>query len=152
MRLLLAIAPVAFALLLVISGLPQVFADDETYELVVSDDPADIGQDVSATATTDNTEVPSVRFIWKNPSGIVVRDVEVSGPSPFEDSYVVDEIGDWKVIAVFTDDDDEDDEDEFEVEAVVKVTFLVVPEFPFGSIVAVAAIFGAVLVYGKLRV
>lgn len=54
--------------------------------------------------------------------------------------------------ALFTDDDDEDDEDEFEIEAVVKVTFLVVPEFPFGSIVALAAIFGAVPVYGRLRI
>ena len=42
-------------------------------------------------------------------------------------------------------------DDKFEVEEVVTVTFLVVPEFPFGSIAAVAAIFAAVLVSGKVR-
>jgi len=149
------LTPLVLALLLVLAALPNLLASGVlTYELVVSDDPANIGETVTATATTDDPDITHVRFIWKNPSGIVVRHKNVPcvacvGSSPFEDSFVVDEIGTWTVFAGFI---DKFGAASFTLVTKVNVTFLVVPEFPFGSILAVAAIFGAVLVYGKLRI
>ncbi len=156
MRLIIKEAPAVYPLLLVLGALPNLLASATlTYDLVVSDDPADIGQVVTATATTDDPAITHVRFIWKNSKGIVVRHFNVpcavcpAGSSPFEDSFAVNEIGEWTVFAQFI---DKDGGIPFAIVRKLYVHFLVVPEFPFGSIVAVAAIFGAVLVYGKIMV
>ena len=137
--------------LLVVAGLlainifPAASATIFFYDLVVTPDPADIGETVTATATTNDPSITDVRFRWKNPDGAVVRNFN-DGSAPYTDSRTADQIGDWEIRVWFK---DESGAEILKV-STFKVSFLVVPEFPAGSILAVGAIFGGAILYSKI--
>ncbi len=138
--------------LLVVAGLiainifPAASATSIFYSVEISPDPADIGDTVTATATTNDPSVTDVRFRWFKP-GLDVIHKDFNDPeASFTDSITVDEIGDWGLKVFFKDESG----DILVKIATFKVTFLVVPEFPGGSLLAVAAIFGGALLYSKI--
>ncbi len=139
--------------LLVVAGLitinifPAASATGFFYSVEITPDPADIGDTVTATATTSDPSVTDVRFRWFKPGlDEIHKDFNDDDGAPFTDSITVDEIGDWGLEVFFKDESG----DILVKIATFKVTFLVVPEFPAGSLLAVAAIFGGALLYSKI--
>ncbi len=114
------------------------------YELTLNMDTVTLGAEVTATASTDDISIDQVTFTWIEPDTTTIG----GGPttdssSPFEDSFTPDEIGTWTVRAEF--------EDGLVIEETVNVSFLVVPESPFGSIALVVAAFGSLILLTRRR-
>lgn len=64
------------------------------------DEPVWINTKATATATTDDPKVDQVVFEWIDPRGDI-RKTFTDTEAPFQDSYILDEVGDWKVAATF---------------------------------------------------
>jgi len=114
------------------------------YDLTLNMDTVTLGAEVTATASTDDISIDQVAFTWFEPDGITIgRGPTTDTSSPFEDSFTPDEIGTWTVRAEF--------EDGMVIEETVNVSFLVVPESPFGSIALVVAAFGSLILLTRRR-
>ncbi len=67
-----------------------------------SDGEIDQGQEVRAVATTSDTSVDDVRFLWNDPHSDAIRDVTVSVDNS-EDSFAPDEPFPWQLVVLFLD-------------------------------------------------
>jgi len=77
----------------------QLFEDGNPSDGIIN-----LGNNITAKATTKNLSVTDVRFIWVDPTGDEVRDITkdlVDGEA--SDTFTPDQVGTWRVITEFSD-------------------------------------------------
>jgi len=128
--------------------------DNEFYELKLfegseqSDGIVDLGQEVKAVATTDDSIVSQVTFAWVDPTLDVAESILVTlnSSGAAEDTFEPDQPGQWRVVANFG--------NGHVVTRTLNVQFFVVPESPMGVILLITssiASLGGYVYYRKLR-
>ena len=147
----------ALTLLLVSSSAMIVYANTEHYSYTVTSnfhgiDPP-LGANVIVTATTTDTSIYQVTFLWKNAAeNIVWTDVvQVVGGSA-QSTHQPNSGGDWGVQALFQGPDGKTKEQVELVVAIKTTSFFVVPEVPIiGTAGASLAMFAGLAVKMKRK-
>jgi hypothetical protein len=109
-----------------------------------SDYTINLGQEVRAKATTNDSSIRSVKFRWIDPSNNEVRNTTVpivSGEA--SDTYTPNQVGTWKVVAEFS--------DGTIVVKELQVPFQVVPESIIGALSIIGLSLAVLAVYRRKR-
>jgi len=128
--------------------------DNESYDLKLfegseqSDGIVDLGQEVKAVATTDDSIISQVTFTWVDPTLDVAESIlaTLNSSGAAEDTFEPDQPGQWRVEANFGNG-----------QVVIKtlnVQFFVIPESPLGVFLLITssiASLGGYVYYRKLR-
>ena len=137
-----AYALVAFAVLVLAMQALPVVAGSPTYSYTLTAPKTVSGPGVlvTATATTTNPLVTQVAFIWVGPTGHTVYELLVkshtgcgTGCEQFVNQYTPTLAGNWKLYAYF----ESKSGIITSVMRIIYVSFIVLPEYPFGTLAAV---------------
>jgi hypothetical protein len=109
-----------------------------------------LGATVTVTATTTDTKITQVMFIWRNAEKIEQwrETVPVTGGEA-QSSGQPNSLGDWGVQALFQGPDGKTKEGIEEVVSIKATSFFVVPEYAVGGLLAIGACFGAFALFKK---
>jgi len=147
----LIISITGITLLLSLVSFPCAFADSG-YTVTSNYHGIDVplGATVIVTATTTDTTITDVVFIWRNAEGIEQwrETVQVIGGQA-QSSGQPDSLGDWGVQALFIGPDGTTKENVEEVVSIKATSFFVVPEYALGGLLAIGACFGAFVLFKK---
>lgn len=119
---------------------------------------APVGTEVTAIAGTTNPDIVKVRFRWIRPDGTIAREVYVeivdhidtwNGENVyvFIDTFIVDQVGDWGVQAIFYDSTGTGHGPFEDKEAIRATSINVIPEAPLGTITILIAMLGALSIF-----
>jgi hypothetical protein len=121
-----------------------------TYNLELYEDgnPSDgvinLGEDITAKATTNDSRVVNVTFRWIDPSNNEVRNTTVNIVSgEASDTFTPNQVGTWKVVAEFS--------DGTIVVKELQVPFQVVPESIIGALSVIGSSLAVLAVYRRKR-
>lgn len=111
---------------------------------------APLGATVTVTATTTDTKITQVTFIWRNAEEIEQwrETVPVTGGEA-QSSGQPNSLGDWGVQALFQGPDGKTKQGVEEVVSIKATSFFVVPEYALGGLLAIGACFGAFALFKK---
>jgi hypothetical protein len=109
-----------------------------------SDYTINLGQEVRAKATTNDSSIRSVKFRWIDPSNNEVRNTTVNIVSgEASDTYTPNQVGTWKVVAEFS--------NGTIVVKELQVPFQVVPESIIGALSVIGSSLAVLAVYRRKR-
>jgi hypothetical protein len=109
-----------------------------------SDYTINLGQEVRAKATTNDSNVVNVTFTWIDPSNNEVRNTTVNIVSgEASDTYTPNQVGTWKVVAEFS--------NGTIVVKELNVSFQVVPESIIGALSVIGSSLAVLAVYRRKR-
>ena len=109
-----------------------------------------LGATVVVTATTTDTTIQQVTFIWRDAANQIkfTDEVAVSGGQA-QSSHQPDSVGDWGVQALFQGPTGTTKEGITEVVAIRSTSFFPVPEYALGGLLALGACFAGLIVFKK---
>jgi hypothetical protein len=111
---------------------------------------APLGAPVTVTATTIDTSVYQVTFLWKDATGTLkFTDVVTVSGGEAQSIKTPGSLGDWGVQALFQGPDGKTKEGITEVVAIKATSFFEAPEYAFGGLLALGACFAGLLVFKK---
>jgi DNA-binding beta-propeller fold protein YncE len=126
----------------------QVFSPKYSLTLYEGSNPSDgvinLGDDITAKATTNDSSVVNVKFRWIDPSNNEVRTNTVNIVSgEASDTYTPNQVGTWKVVAEFS--------NGTIVVKELQVPFQVVPESIIGALSVIGSSLAVLAVYRRKR-
>ena len=109
-----------------------------------SDGVINLGDSITAKATTDDSSITNVKFIWIDPSNNVARTNTVNIVNgEASDTYTPNQVGTWKVVAEFS--------NGTTVVKELQVPFSVVPESIIGALSVIGSSLAVLAVYRRKR-
>jgi len=109
-----------------------------------SDGVINLGDSITAKATTDDSSITNVKFIWIDPSNNVARTNTVNIVNgEASDTYTPNQVGTWKVVAEFS--------NGTIVVKELQVPFSVVPESIIGALSVIGSSLAVLAVYRRKR-
>jgi len=109
-----------------------------------SDGVINLGDSITAKATTDDSSITNVKFIWIDPSNNVARTNTVNIVNgEASDTYTPNQVGTWKVVAEFS--------NGTIVVKELNVSFSVVPESIIGALSVIGSSLAVLAVYRRKR-
>ena len=146
------LALIAFMVLAILATTMLVSATPVDYNVTSNFHGIDtpLGSTVIVTATTTDTSVYQVTFIWRDAANqIQFTDVVTVSGGQAQSTHQPNSLGNWGVQALFQGPDGTTKEGINEVVSIKATSFFETPEYAFGGLLSLGACFAALAVFKK---